>query len=102
MRAAIANAGVLGRGAILAIALLAGLTLSAGPLLGTMVSVIQVLHVHAAAAARGDALAPDSVHFPLEPILIGFAALVPGFLLLTFTVLRYSRRVKLRRLSGLD
>jgi hypothetical protein len=91
-----------GRGVILGLALVAGLALAMGPLLGAVVSVVQVLRVYAAAAARGDAPAAESVRFPIEPVVLGFAAFLPGLLLLTLAVMGYSRRVRRRRLAGLD
>jgi hypothetical protein len=82
------------------VALVAGLVLSAGPLLGAMVSVVRVLHVFGEAGRRGETLPVGAVRFPYEPIALGFAAFLPGILLLSLSVLSYSRRVKLRRESA--
>lgn len=91
-----------GRGVVLATTLVTGLILATGPLLGAMVSVVQVLRVYAAAAARGESPASALVRIRYEPIALGFAAFVPGLLLLTLSVMAYSWRIKRRRIAGRD
>ncbi len=88
---------------LVAVGLLLGLILSMGPLLGAAVSVVQVLRTYSAAAAAGQAAPlPGQMRFPIRPVAIGFAAMVPGLCLLSVSVMGYTRRIKHRRRHVLD
>lgn len=82
--------------------LIAGVVLATGPLLGAMVSVVQVLRAYAAAAGNGQRAAEAVIRIQYRPIAYGFAAFLPGILLLSLSVLGYSWRLKRHRAAHRD